>query len=407
MIVDFTIENFKSIRDLQTFSMSATKVREHSKSVFKTKEGLRLLKSAVVYGANGSGKSNLLDAIRTMTKFIHNSTDVKLGEQIRYYQPFKLDRRCLEQPTICELEFIASDNIRYLYKFSFNASEILSESLSFFPKKQEAKFFEREKGKLMNFGEAMKGAKKSIESQLLPNHLFLSKAANSNHKQLGLVYQSLHKFLIVDTSQSHRLLKRTVQSSLSSKNKELQEKMNILLNYADTGVQKIELRRTNSEPLNASPSYAPFTVHQLFEDGEQVGETAFSLSEESKGTQQMYGLGGVLFQALEEGRTVFVDELDISFHSLMTEYLIQLFHNPEINKHNAQLIFSTHDTSMLKSELFRRDQIWFTEKDHFGGSNIYSLSEFEFDKVRATIPFDKWYLSGRFGALPLMKDFAV
>jgi len=405
MLIDFTIENFKSIKEAQTFSLLATGTREHKGNVFRTKEGMRLLKTAVIYGANGSGKTNLVEAIRTMTHFIHNSTDAKLGEGIRYHMPFKLDRRCLNEPTKCEIEFIGTDDIRYLYKISFNAIEVFEEALFFYPKKQEAKLFSREKGKEIEFGDSLKGAKKSIENQLLPNHLFLSKAANSNHKHLGLVYQSLHKIMIVDTSQSHWLLKQTVEASLSLKDEQLQKKMDTLLNYADTGVHRVELRNVQSDPFSPSPNYAPFTTHTLFEDGERIGETAFNLLEESKGTQQMYALGGVLFTALSEGRSVCVDELDVSFHSLMTEYIVRLFHNPEVNKHNAQLIFSTHDTAVLKSDLFRRDQVWFAEKDYFGASNIYSLSEFEFDKVRANIPFDKWYLSGRFGALPLVKGF--
>ena len=405
MLIDFTIENFKSIKEAQTFSMLATSAREHKGNTFRTKEGIRLLKTAVVYGANGSGKSNLIEAIRVMTHFVHNSTDAKLGEGIRYHMPFKLDRRCLNEPTNCDIEFVGIDNIRYLYKFSFNAREVLSEALYFYPKKQEARLFIREKGKEIDFGDSLKGAKKSIENQLLDNHLFLSKAANSNHKQLGKVYQSLSKFLIVDTTHSHRLLKQTVESSLTWGDSDLHKKMDVLLNYADTGIKRVELRQMQGEPLGPSRNFSPYTTHALFDDGEKVGETSFNLKEESKGTQQMYALGGVLFTALAEGRTICVDELDISFHSLMTEYLVRLFHNPEVNQQDAQLIFSTHDTAVLKSDLFRRDQIWFAEKDHFGASNIYSLSEFEFNKVRANIPFDKWYLSGRFGALPLVRDF--
>lgn len=406
MLVDFSISNFKSIKEEQTISMHCTNVKEHPTNIFKTsRENLKLLKVAVIYGANGSGKSNLIEGLHSMTQFIRNSTDAKLGEPIKYYQPFKLDKSCLDLPICCDIEFIGTDQIRYLYKFSFNANEILTEALFFYPKKQEAKLFIRKKGKRIDFGESLKGAKKSIESQLLPNHLFLSKAANSNHKQLGKVYESIGRFLIIDTGKPQQLMKKTVQHTLSWKGTELQDKMNTLLNYADTGVEKVELKQIQTDPFNPSPSYFPFTTHPVFENGEEIGKATFNIMEESKGTQQMYGLGGVLFAALSEGKSICVDELDISFHPLMTEYLIQLFYSDETNPHHAQLIFSTHDTSILKHELFRRDQVWFAEKDYYGATNIYSLSEFHFDKVRANIPFDKWYLSGRFGALPLFKDF--
>ena len=408
MLIDFTISNYKSIKEEQTLSMLSTGIKEHPKNTFRVaREKIKLLKSAIIYGANGSGKTNLIDAIKSMTQFIHNSTDAKLGEDIRYYSPFKLERNCTELPTRCEIEFIGVDQIRYLYKFSFTAKEILTEALYFYPKKQEAKLFAREKGKRIDFGESLKGAKKSIENQLLPNHLFLSKAANSNHKQLGKVYESMGRFLIIDTGQPQELMRKTVQHTLSWKDSDLEDKMNTLLNYADTGVEKVELKRVQTDPFNPSTSYFPFTTHTIFEDGEPVDKATFSLLEESKGTQQMYGLGGVLFAALSEGKTICIDELDISFHPLMTEYLIQLFYSEETNPKHAQLIFTTHDTSILKHELFRRDQVWFAEKDFYGATNIYSLSEFDFDKVRANIPYDKWYLSGRFGALPLFKDFEI
>lgn len=408
MLVDFTISNFKSIKEEQTLSMFSANIKEHPTNTFRTaREKIKLLKVAVIYGANGSGKSNLIEGLQSMTHFIHNSTDAKLGENIKHYQPFKLDKSFFDRPTNCEIEFIALDQIRYLYKFSFNSKEILTEALFFYPKKQEAKLFIREKGKRIDFGESLKGAKKSIENQLLPNHLFLSKAANSNHKQLGKVYESIGRFMVIDTGQPQRLMQKTVEHTLSWKDSELKDKMNTLLNYADTGVQKVELKQVQSDPFNPSTIYFPFTTHPVFENGEEVDKASFSLMEESKGTQQMYGLGGVLFAALSEGKTICVDELDISFHPLMTEYLIRLFYNEETNPKQAQLIFTTHDTSILKHELFRRDQVWFAEKDYFGATNIYSLSEFHFDKVRANIPFDKWYLSGRFGALPLFKDFEV
>ncbi|MGB0522797.1 MAG: AAA family ATPase [Flammeovirgaceae bacterium] len=406
MLVDFSISNYKSIKEEQTLSMLSASIKEHPNNSFKIpREKLKLLKIAVIYGANGSGKSNLIEGLRDMTQFIHNSTDAKLGESISYYQPFKLDRDCLNRPMHCDIEFIGIDQIRYLYKFSFDASEILSEALYFYPKKQEAKLFVREKGKRIDFGESLKGAKKSIENQLIPNHLFLSKAANSNHKQLGKVYESIGRFLIIDTAQPQRLMRQTVEHTLTWKDNELQDKMNTLLNYADTGVEKVELKQVQSDAYHPSLSYLPFTTHPIFEKGKEVGKAIFNITEESKGTQQMYGLGGVLFAALSKGNTICIDELDISFHPLMTEYLIKLFYNEETNPKNAQLIFTTHDTSILKHELFRRDQIWFAEKDYYGATNIYSLSEFHFDKVRANIPFDKWYLSGRFGALPLFKEF--
>ena len=147
------------------------------------------------------------------------------------------------------------------------------------------------------------------------------------------------------------------------------------------------------------------TNRKMYDNEEEVGTTTFDLSDESEGTQRLYGLGGMILSLMDQGYTVLIDELNNSFHPLITEMLIKLFQDPNTNPENAQLIFTTHDTSILKPELFRRDQIWFTEKDKYGATSLYSLSEFDYDKVRPNVPFDKWYLSGRFGALPLIKDF--
>lgn len=147
-------------------------------------------------------------------------------------------------------------------------------------------------------------------------------------------------------------------------------------------------------------SHKPITYHKLFEDKKETGETEFELSEESEGTQKMYALAGNIIPVLQNGLTLIIDELSSSLHPHLSEYLIELFNSPEKNPNNGQFIFTTHDTSLLNPKLFRRDQIWFTRKNPYGATELFSLDEFDKDQVRKNTPFDEWYLSGRFGAIP-------
>ena len=412
MLIDFTVSNFRSIKEPQTLSMLATSAKENPENIFTPNEKepeIKLLKTAAIYGANASGKSNIIKALDTMWYFVRNSTNFKRGEKIDYYYPFKLDVSYTTKPTSFEMEFVGADEVRYRYGFSYNREEILKEFLFFYPKKQEAKLFIREKGKAIEFGESLKGAKKSIESLLLPNNLFLSKAANNNHQQLGEIYEYIiYGFYIIGSSYSYKLNNIVSKMLDEYKNDNLKENINKLIGVADIGIEEIitKEKKDDNENINdGNKVYDIQSVHRLFDDKNELGTIEFNIEEESEGTQRLYGLGGAILDLMSLTRTIIIDEFNNSFHPLMSEFLIKLFYNQEINPDNSQLIFATHDTSILKPELFRRDQIWFTEKDKYGATSLYSLSEFDYDKVRATIPFDKWYLSGRFGALPLIKEF--
>ena len=147
------------------------------------------------------------------------------------------------------------------------------------------------------------------------------------------------------------------------------------------------------------------TKHKLFDGDTELEGVEVLFDIESYGTRRLYGLGGYILSLMNSGVAIIIDELNSSFHPLMTEAIIKLFHNPETNPNNAQLIFTTHDTSILRNDLFRRDQVWFTEKDGYGATSLFSLAEFDFKEVRKNVPFDKWYLSGRFGAIPMIMDF--
>lgn len=423
MIIDFTVENFKSIKEEQTFSMLASISQdEHPGNIIQSKkeDNIKLLKTGVIYGANASGKSNLVFALQAMALFIVNSTDLKLGEDIPVYEPYKLDKNYRDKPTKFEMEFIGNDEIRYRYTVNFNKEEVLSEELVFYPNKQEARLFLREKAKNIKFGSHIKGRKKNIESDLIPNILFLSKAANSNHEQLKDIYLYFLKNLkfYTRTDPRERIFPSTTLKLQKEGSDNLRNKITNFLTAADTGIDSIglEARKVDADKFKfpgsmpeiirkeilSNISHRPITYHKLYDGEKEIGTIRFDLDEESNGTIKMYDLAGEIVSGLEKGETVIVDELDSSLHPHLSEYIMKLFNNPATNPNNAQLIAATHDVTLLNPKNLRRDQIWFTRKNSFGATEVFSLDEFDKNLVRKHTPFDKWYLEGRFGAIPLI-----
>jgi AAA15 family ATPase/GTPase len=422
MIIDFTVENFKSIKEEQTFSMLVSNPKdEHPDNLFQpgNEKNISLLKTAIIYGANASGKTNLIIALNALNFFVINSTDLKLGEEIPVYEPFKLDKSCQSMPTKFEMEFIGSDKIRYRYAVSFNKREILFEELIFYPKGQAARLFLREKGKKIKYGAHFKGMRRNIENELIPNNLFLSKAANSNHEQLKDIYLHFYENFEFHTGVHSfgGIPKMTTAMLRTEENDNFKKKLINFLIAADTGIQSVgfEKRKMNGEvefpddmPDDTKRKFLelfsqkPITSHKLFDGEKEAGEIWFDLDEESGGTTRMYELAGKIIPALEQGHTFFVDELDNSLHPHLSEYILKLFNNPDTNPNNAQLIAATHDATLLDLKIFRRDQVWFTRKNRFGATEIFSLDEFKKNEVRKNTPFGKWYLDGRFGAIPLI-----
>ncbi len=416
MLIEFSVENFRSIKEKQTLSMlSAGKVNEHPDNVAEW-GNLKLTKSAIIYGRNASGKSNLLRALNALKIIISSSSDRKLGENILYYEPYKLDPDFINKSTQFKIDYIARDNIRYTYEVSFTQREIDFETLYYYPKKQRAKLFVREKAKPIDFGVSLKGDRKGVEKQLLANQLYLSKGANSNIEQLSEPYLYFTTFLNEDPLLSELPVDMIAIFLNNEKWQSYRNNINNLLRIADTGISSLQLDELPSEIISQykelpdivkqklvwGGKYKISTIHKTKSNGKEVKEIIFDLIDESTGTIKLLVVGGNIILALEFGLPIVIDELDKSLHPLLTRTLIKLFHNPKTNPKNAQLIFATHDISLLDNELFRRDQIWFTEKESDGATKVYSLSDF--NGVRKDIPYDKWYMSGRFGAIPSINE---
>ena len=410
MIIDFTISNFRSIKDEQTLSLYAENVGTHltENTCYPANDKIGVLKSVGLYGANASGKSNILLAFWAMRHIICNSGDLKEGELITH-EPFLLSETTKLLPTRFEIEFIASE-LRYRYEVSFTHKVIEEESLIFYPSSQPATIFKRVKEdtwETIKFGSLYKGGKKRIP--LFVNNAYLSKAGDSADapEMIRSIYNYFRKNII------HLGVNENILGLNWFDDSKLVKKVGGLLSLVDTGISQVGLeKRTDTDIVDTSHllDHMPEEVKNAFlknlthkfifshntDSGDMV---SFDEKKESDGTRKLFKLAPLFLSALEDGGILIIDELDNSMHPFMAELIIKLFNDPRVNKGNAQLIFSTHNINLMSPELLRRDQIWFTEKNK-GATTCYSLDNFDKKKVKPQSPFNLWYAEGRFGAVP-------
>lgn len=423
MLIDFSVTNFRSIKEKQIFSMQpVAKVKELPENIC-TGHDYDLLKSMIVYGRNGSGKSNLLRAIDTLRYLIAASDKFKIDDEIDVYEPFKLDTVTKSQAVEFEINFYAKNNTRYNYYVAYNEHKILSEKLYYYPGRKRAKLFVRDFEKEMEVGELIDSGYKEIEKGLYSNQLFLSKIGTEKIDSLFYPYTFLTRHLsthvVHETHYDDMLINVFTKVMKESSSNRITEGINKLLNVADIGIRGMRVQE-NTEDDFKFPStidkeikrkifqeykYQVRTKHNLYENGEIVGETELNINEESTGTKKLLAFGGVIIDALHDGDVLVIDELDKSLHPLLTRALIKLFNNKKKNPKNAQLIFASHDVSLLTNEIFRRDQITFCDKNEEGASNYYSLADIK--GVRKELSYEKYYLKGIFGATPSINEYEL
>ncbi|OGB33111.1 MAG: phage resistance protein [Burkholderiales bacterium RIFCSPLOWO2_12_FULL_61_40] len=419
MLVEFRIKNFRSLRDEQVLSLVAST----DKTLLDThaldtglKAAPHLLKSAVVYGANASGKSNLIKALQYMRGVVLDSAALQPGQTFDRLHPFKLDATSGSQPTEFEVTFILA-GVRYQYGFAMNAQRIVSEQLlvykAFKPQRWFERHFDAESGKdVYEFGSSLKGAKNLWEGATRSNALFLSVAVQLNSGALRPVFDWFANRLVIFNEQSP--LSR--QFSVQMLKQEAQRKAICeFLRAADISIADIEVATKQAmvhtfnfdlasgkrEETASEQAVDEVKFHHITEHGKAV----FDLMDESSGTQNLLFLTGPILDILNKGQTLLVDELDTSLHTLLVQALVRLFHRSEVNTGGAQLIFTTHDTSLLDAYgLFRRDQVWFVEKRPDQSSALYPLLDFSPRKNEA---LERGYLQGRYGALPLLHNQAL
>ncbi|TKJ34125.1 MAG: RloA protein [Planctomycetes bacterium B3_Pla] len=429
MLVEFKVANYRSFREEQTLSLVASKDTELGDNCVQQGK-LRLLKAVGIYGPNASGKSNLIKALSTMRDIIEKPG--KPGERLPV-TPFKLHDKYSSEPSSFEVTFIHEET-RYQYGFTATTERIHDEWLYAYPQGRsrdiaqtwfERKFNRKTDETEWNFGSYLRGEREKLKDRTTNNVLFLSAGAQWNNKQLTAVYKWFSEgFLIVLPSE--RPTVTTIDMVMDAqRDEELKnvwyDYLDRIMRFADFGIHGINIKKQEFDPGNVPfppdfPDEARESVLKEYKGrvrvevefihhAEPTGKDVhFSNLEESNGTRRFFELAGPWLLALTEGRALLVDELEASLHPYLVRAWIESFQKPKASGVGAQLIFTTHDTTLLDPELFRRDQIWFTEKDKHGGTRLYSMLDY---KPRKGEAMQRGYLSGRYGALPIIKSFEL
>ena len=425
MLIEFTVENYLSYRDSKTLSMVASgQISEHTETNVISSERTPLLKSAVIYGANASGKSNLLNAIAYMRQFVIDSSKESQADEPIDVSPFKLDTATENQPSRFEVAFFIN-NIRYRYGFQTDRTAVVAEWLFEAKKDKEKPLFLRE-GEGIDVRSGFPEGK-GLESKTRDNALFLSVAANFNGELAGNIikwfrnltvahglhehqYASVSKNMIQNESQKSRLVELIRRADLSIEDINANEEEVVgakELKGSSDPIHKVLYEASNYKIISLS------TVHTKYSKGTPSGFVSMKLDkEESAGTQKFFRLAGPILESLEQGSILIVDELEAKLHPLLTRMIVRLYHSDASNPNGAQLIFATHDTNLLEHVKFRRDQIWFTEKDQQQATDLYSLAEIKIaredgsdQKIRKDARYEKDYFKGKYGAIPYLGEF--
>ncbi|WNI50249.1 ATP-binding protein [Enterobacter asburiae] len=427
MFVQFSFKNYLSFKDEATLSMLAAKIKSKDKnldkrSVFNAFPDIDLLKTGVIYGANGSGKSNVFSALSFMKRMVINSSKESQADEDINVLPFKLNPRYEDEPSSFEMIFIINNKL-YEYTFAAVRNKITSETLSVIEKnKDEVILFERTSKEINVHKQFKEGI--GLEKRTRKNALFLSVCANFDGEVSKSVIRWFRKIRVIQGMSDIGYLPFTVKL-LDDENKRKKIKSIIdmfdldIVNISKSQVEQTEKKESelldaifttikkDSRFKNVSlPQHNPLgvsTTHNRFnDDGVFVDTINFELGEnESEGTKKLIALAGPLMDTFDNSYILFIDEFDARLHPLITKKIVRMFNSLDINKNNAQLVVATHDTNLLDKDELRRDQIWFAEKDSLGGSHLKQLVEY---KVRNDASYRKGYFEGDFGAIPMLGE---
>ncbi|HVE43833.1 MAG TPA: ATP-binding protein [Gammaproteobacteria bacterium] len=418
MLIEFKIANYRSIRESQTLSMVAAKDISHQDTncMQTGVSGLpHLIRSAVLYGANASGKSNFISALAFMKSMVETSAvSIREGQTLNI-SPFRLDPKTATKPTEFEI-IIIEDGIRYQYGFEVNATRVTKEWLFACINRKPQLWFERQydvkKNKdTWNFGSHLLGGKqRNLWSESTRgNALFLSTAVNLNSEQLRPIFNWFVNKLIIIENNAFPHPFYTMECIKQERDK---PKIIELLQAADLGITDVQIKMQKGQQIQVRLESGTAAIEHkqemevpsatFFHEDKNKNPISFTFEEESHGTQKLFAYAGPILDVLRNGKILIVDELDSSLHQKMVRFLICLIQNADLNKNGAQLFFTTHNTSLLDMDLFRRDQIWFMERNQEQESHLYPLTDFSPRKGEA---LEKGYLLGRYGALPFFGEF--
>jgi hypothetical protein len=433
MLIEFSVGNYRSFLDPVTLSLVAADISSKPAELdtnnrFQVAPDLHLLTSAAIYGANASGKSNLIKALNFMRTFVLTSSrETQTLDRINV-DPFLLSTATINQPTFFEIVF-RIEGTQYRYGFEVTRQRVVGEWLFYLSSSRESTLFTRDQDGIQvstrNFREG-----KGLEEHTRENALFLSVVAQFN----GKIATTLLKWfgrLIISTGIEDRDFGFAVLRHADSSYRDAIEQF---IRRLDVGITGFTLEKIPASPSEQAPNFPPEiaekwlafvealknsgegdgpfhinikTQHQRFDaEGQAQDQVAFDLEQESDGTQRLFAFAEPVIHALDKGRVLVIDEFDARIHPNLVIELLRLFNSPTTNPHHAQLVFATHNTNLLSSQLLRRDQVWFVEKTSKGASDLYSLVEYRTDgkKVRNDASFEKNYIEGRYGSIPFTGD---
>ena len=409
MLIRFSFKNFKSFKDENVLDMEATSLKEHEYNVVKI-DNVNLLKVAAIYGANASGKTNVLQAFDYMKKRILVSDDSKKNSPIDEDNVYSF--MINNEPISLEVEILAKNSKIYKYGFDVLKDSIVSEWLYIKKINKFYMVFEREKNNV-----TMKSNNKISElANIDERTLFLNiySKIDKDNEDFNNVYDWFvnANYLDLGNPRFEDFINTRISLKILSDEKYKKELLRFIKTF-DSGIEGI---KTTPNSLEEVQNNNRVVKVELIHRGDDNELKALPLELESNGTRKMFHLFDFFMDALRNGMVLFIDELDAKLHPLLTRYIINLFHNSETNIGNGQLIYSTHDTVNLNKETFRRDEIWFTEKNRDGVSEMYALSDYILDddennksskKVRNDATYNKDYLTGRYGAIPVLEEFEI
>ncbi|MDA8002520.1 MAG: ATP-binding protein [Alphaproteobacteria bacterium] len=422
MLIEFSVANFMSFKERQTFSMVASKNKELEEThtfvapISGGRDSTRLLRSAAIYGANAAGKTNIVFAISAMQQMVTKSAAEKLqGERLKLMIPFKLDSKKRNEPSEFEMHFIVG-GVRYQYGFAGNEERFLEEWLISFPRGRARRWFDRTwnrktKKYEWSFSPSFKGEKDLWKKSTRENALFLSTAVHLNSEELRPLY---------DWFRNNEYLSQQAQqdpdASARSCTEGEKEKILEFLKSADLDIHDVLVKMKEFDhdmlPGNMSEEVKKAILKEM--EGAKITElkavhldntgqpVSIDWGHESSGTQKMFSLAAFWLSVLEKNRVVFLDELHGHLHTALVKFLVARFHNGQSNPNNSQLIFTTHETALLNQKFLRRDQIWFCEKNEEKATKVYPLTDFHPRKGRENLELG--YISGVYGAVPYVRE---
>lgn len=424
MLLRFRVANHKSLRDTAELSLASSRLHGNVPPAGDSWIDATT-RVAGIYGANASGKSTVLYALDFMVRAIANSATIWANRDEFPYYPYRLDRECLKTPSMYEIDIVV-DGVRYTYGFESDASGIHAEWLYSYHTPWKRMLFTRAEGK-MRFGRTLGGENQTIRKLVGPTNLFLSVAANSQHPALKEIHRQITRYITYAAHGDNEMTSRVRWARSLVENTRLGEKAESLMRLADLGICGVRVEELDS--MDEKTLSVLRKVHEAFEDehsgsdspsweefiedakrvirlqhssGDTVDPVSFGLGDESDGTIAWISLCLPALYALDRGEVYLVDELDSSLHPRLSAVLIHMFKDPDINPKGAQLIFTSHDVSLigkLFGDTLSDEEVWFIEKSG-GASELYALQEFP---VRSADNFEKRYLEGRYGAIPMVE----